>query len=79
MPADSLNQEIHAKSADHIAQAKKNERFLDAIAPMDEFADWGVVTLFYAAVHYGRALLVGKSGAVTTHQRFQSYVPMCDG
>src|SRR5438093_8730629 len=59
-------------AGDHIAQAKKNERFLDTIAPMDDFADWGVVVLFYAAVHYGRALLAGKSGAVTTHQHFQS-------
>jgi hypothetical protein len=59
-------------TSDHIAQAKKNEIFLDLIRPIREAADWGVTALFYAAVHYGRAFLAGKSNPVTTHQHFQS-------
>lgn len=59
-------------ATEHVTQAKKNEAFIDSIKAIDRFADWGVTALFYAAVHYGRALLVGKSAAVTTHQHFQS-------
>ena len=59
-------------AAEHIAQAKKNEKFLDSIGQMTDFADWGVTSLFYAAVHYGRAFLAGKSAPPTTHQNFQS-------
>ena len=57
---------------EHIAQAKKNKKFLDSIGKMADFADWGVTILFYAAVHYGRAFLAGKSAPPTTHQNFQN-------
>jgi len=59
-------------AAEHIVQARKNERFVDRIGTQHEFADWGVTAVFYAAVHYGRAFVAGKSAAVTTHQHFQS-------
>ena len=39
---------------------------------MESAADWGVTVLFYAAVHYGRAFLAGRSNPVTTHQHFQA-------
>jgi len=59
-------------TSEHVSQAKKNEAFLEAIKSIDGSADWGVTALFYAAVHYGRAFLAGKSTTVTTHQHFQS-------
>ena len=59
-------------TADHLAKAKQNEAFLAAIRGIEDAADWGVTSLFYVAVHYGRAFLSGKSNAVTTHQHFQS-------
>ena len=59
-------------AAEPIAQARKNEKFTDSIGALPDFADWGATALFYAAVHYGRAFLAGRSAAVTTHQHFQS-------
>ena len=59
-------------AAEHIAQAIQNEEFPDSIRSIGSSANWGVTVLFYAAVHYGRALLAGKSNPVTTHQHFQS-------
>ena len=59
-------------AAEHVTQAKRNEEFLDSIRPLAGSADWGITVLFYAAVHYGRAFLAGKSNPVTTHQHFQS-------
>ena len=56
---------------EYIAQAQKNERFAHSIA--DEFAEWAVTALFYAVVHYGRALLSAKGSRwITTHQGFES-------
>ena len=52
-------------AAEHITQAKKNERFVDSINALPDFADWGATALFYAAVHYGRAFLAGKSAALS--------------
>lgn len=61
---------------DHLAQARHNEEFADfLLAQSDErFLGWAVTSVFYAAVHYGRAFLRFKSGpAITSHPGFETH------
>ena len=66
---------------DHLKQAADNEQFAQSllqIATPDSIT-WAVTTLFYAAVHYGRAYLVFHAASsattattITTHPGFES-------
>ena len=62
--------------SDHLEAAKKAERFVDRVLSDvgGEFAEWGIVGLFYAAVHYGRAYVAAISPtAITSHVGFESH------
>jgi hypothetical protein len=62
--------------ADHLATARGNEEFAEflLIQPEDRFLGWAVSSVFYAAVHYGRAFLRAKSGpAITSHPGFETH------
>jgi hypothetical protein len=61
---------------DHLAQARQNEEFADfLLAQTDErFFGWALTSIFYAAVHYGRAFLRFKRGpAITSHPGFETH------
>lgn len=44
---------------EHLEKAKNNERFLEFIEQniKDNFYDWKIIVIFYAALHYIKALL----------------------
>jgi hypothetical protein len=61
---------------DHLTQAKANEEFAEFLLNNTEkrFLGWAVVSLFYAAVHYGRAFLRSYNApAITSHPGFETH------
>ena len=61
---------------EHLAQARDNEALSDFLLEQseDRFFGWAVTTVFYAAVHYGRAFLRSKNAAViTSHPGFETH------
>jgi len=61
---------------DHLAQAHDNEVFTDFLVRHNEsrFLGWAVTSIFYAAVHYGRAFLQKQNGpAITSHPGFETH------
>ena len=49
---------------DHIGQAERNERLYDSLCVQnssEEFTEWEVVALFYAALHYINACLASMN------------------
>lgn len=62
--------------AEHIAQAQDNEAFADFLLAQnnERFLGWAVTSVFYAAVHYGRAFLRAQGGpAITSHPGFETH------
>ncbi len=61
---------------EHLEKARHNLAFLDSInLTDDDFADWAIVALFYAALHFVRAVLHDQQrDHGTTHSRTQSAV-----
>lgn len=62
--------------ADHLATARNNEDFADFLLAQseDRFLGWAVSSVFYAAVHYGRAFLRANNGpAITSHPGFETH------
>jgi hypothetical protein len=60
----------------HRAQAQDNEAFADFLLAHNEprYLGWAVTSIFYAAVHYGRAFLRARSGpAITSHPGFETH------
>ena len=58
---------------DHLAVARHNEELFSRLIEdyQDTYADWAVTVLFYAAVHYGRALLAHHGcPTITSHGTF---------
>jgi len=58
---------------DHLAVARHNEEFAKLLIAeyQDRYADWATTALFYAAVHYGRALLAHRGcPTITSHLTF---------
>jgi hypothetical protein len=61
---------------DHLTQARINEEFAELLLNTAEgrFLGWAVVSLFYAAVHYGRAFLRScKAPVITSHPGFETH------
>ena len=61
---------------EHLAQARANEEFADFLLAHDDdrYLGWAVTSVFYAAVHYGRAFLRAKGGpAITSHPGFETH------
>lgn len=62
--------------ADHLATARDNEDFADFLLTQseDRFLGWAVSSVFYAAVHYGRAFLQANNApAITSHPGFETH------
>ena len=59
---------------DHLVQARLNEFFTDIVLNGDEvhFA-WAITAIFYAAVHYGRAVAVTEEVEITSHIGFAEF------
>ena len=64
------------RTDDHLKAAAKAERFVARVMSDfgEEFAEWAIVGLFYAAVHYGRAYISAISpAAITSHVGFEGH------
>lgn len=61
-----------ATDKEHAEKARSNERFLNEIRSLQDYADWGVTVVFYIAVQWSRALLAYLGIQITSHKHFQS-------
>ena len=53
---------------EHLAQAARNEEFINAISGLDtRFTQWEVTALFYSALHYVSALLTSQGYEAKNH------------
>jgi RNA-splicing ligase RtcB len=61
--------------AEHIAQARRNEKLFSQLLTDAHCPEWAVVVLFYAAVHYGRGFVIKKGGPTvfTSHRGFETH------
>ena len=62
--------------ANHLTSAKDNEEFAEFLLKQSEgrFLGWAVTSVYYAAVHYGRAYLTANGGpTITSHPGFESH------
>jgi hypothetical protein len=59
---------------EHLMQAKENEALAEFLLDHDRFLGWAVSSIFYAAVHYGRAFMRSQNGPViTSHRGFETH------
>ena len=61
---------------EHVEKARHNLAFLDRMElTSDDFADWAIVALFYAALHFVRAALhIRNEDHGTSHSKAQAAV-----
>jgi uncharacterized protein (UPF0332 family) len=68
--------------ANHLASARNNEEFAEFLLtqPEGRFLGWAVSSVYYAAVHYGRAYLRAKGGpTITSHPGFETHFVRISG
>lgn len=60
----------------HLEQAKRNAAFAERLlGDGDVGQEWAMTAVFYAAVHYGRAVVAAAQlGTLTSHHSFESYL-----
>ncbi len=63
---------IKTQAADHIKQAKRNEEFYQSVK--NEYPDWGIIALFYSALHYVDAFLKYKNIDAEDHRERRSRI-----
>ena len=61
-----------ASVQEHKDSIQRNEDFFEFLKQDSQFPEWGVVAVFYIAVHYGRALVAHKGLQVRHHGHFKN-------